>query len=108
MTNSNKTSLLRVIDTPNTPVPEVQLLSNGRYNVMVTNAGGGYSRRGNIAVTRWSDDATCDHCGAFCYIREVTSGHLWSTTYQPTLQCIDTYEAAFTTGRVIFRRRDHD
>ncbi len=26
---------------PTTPIPEVQLLSNGRYHVMVTNAGGG-------------------------------------------------------------------
>jgi cyclic beta-1,2-glucan synthetase len=33
--------------------PEVQLLSNGRYHVMVTNAGGGYSRWRDLAVTRW-------------------------------------------------------
>ena len=35
---------VRVFTSPNTPIPEVQLLSNGRYHVMVTNAGGGYSR----------------------------------------------------------------
>ncbi len=32
---------VRVFEHPDTPVPEVQLLSNGRYHVMVTNAGGG-------------------------------------------------------------------
>ena len=40
-----------------TPVPEVQLLSNGRYHVMVTNAGGGSSRWNDLAVTRWREDA---------------------------------------------------
>jgi len=44
---------VRVLASPDTPVPEVQLLSNGRYHVMVTNAGGGYSRWKDLAVTRW-------------------------------------------------------
>ena len=30
---------VRVFNSPDTPVPEVQLLSNGRYHVMITNAG---------------------------------------------------------------------
>ena len=30
---------IRVLKNPNTLIPEVQLLSNGRYNVMITNAG---------------------------------------------------------------------
>ncbi|MBE0606635.1 MAG: cyclic beta 1-2 glucan synthetase, partial [Deltaproteobacteria bacterium] len=42
---------VRSFGTPDTPVPEVQLLSNGRYHVMITNAGGGYSRWKDIAVT---------------------------------------------------------
>ncbi|MBM2855142.1 MAG: Cyclic beta 1-2 glucan synthetase, partial [Steroidobacteraceae bacterium] len=47
---------VRVISSPGTPIPEVQLLSNGRYHVMVTNAGGGYSRWKDLAVTRWRED----------------------------------------------------
>ena len=89
-------------------MPEVQLLSNGRYHVMVTSSGGGYSRWKDLAVTRWRDDATCDNWGAFCYVRDVGSGHLWSTTLQPTLQHADAYEAAFATGLAAFRRRDRD
>jgi cyclic beta-1,2-glucan synthetase len=104
---SNQKSLSRMIDSSDTPVPEVQLLSNGRYHVMVTNAGSGYSRWGNLVVTRWSDDATCDNWGAFCYVRDGASGEVWSTGYQPTLQRSDTYEATFATGRAAFRRRDH-
>ena len=108
MTASNQEAPVRIIDNPDTPVPEVQLLSNGRYHVMLTSAGGGYSRWKNLAITRWLDDATCDNWGAFCYIRDVANGHLWSTTFQPSLQRADTFEAVFATGRVAFRRRDHD
>jgi cyclic beta-1,2-glucan synthetase len=62
---------LRVIRTPDTPAPEVQLLSNGRYHVMITQAGGGMSRWKDLAVTRWREDATCDDWGSFCYLRDV-------------------------------------
>src|SRR3972149_5030807 len=65
---------VRVFRSPNTPIPQVQLLSNGRYHVMITNAGGGYSRWKDIAVTRWREDSTCDNWGTFCYIRDVASG----------------------------------
>ena len=44
---------VRAFGSPDTPMPEVHLLSNGRYHVMITNAGGGYSRWKDIAVTRW-------------------------------------------------------
>jgi cellobiose phosphorylase len=97
---------VRFYSTPNTPVPEVQLLSNGRYHVMVTNAGGGYSRWRAMAVTRWREDTTCDNWGAFCYIRDVASGVYWSTAYQPVHKASNQYEAIFSEGRAEFRRRD--
>ncbi|CAA6604718.1 putative glycosyltransferase 36 [Rhodospirillaceae bacterium LM-1] len=97
---------IRVFDSPDTLVPEVQLLSNGRYQVMVTCAGGGYSRWKDLAVTRWREDGTCDNWGSFCYIRDLASGVFWSTGYQPTLKYPATYETIFSEGRAEFRRRD--
>jgi cellobiose phosphorylase len=97
---------IRVLDGPDTPVPEVQLLSNGRYHVMVTNAGGGYSRWKDLAVTRWREDTTRDPWGTFCYLRDIDSGTHWSTAHQPTLQRGDSYEAIFSEGRAEFRRRE--
>jgi len=91
-----------------TPAPEVQLLSNGRYHVMVSNAGGGYSRWKDLAVTRWREDSTCDNWGTFIYLRDVASGDFWSCTHQPTLSRADSYEAIFSEGRAEYRRRDHD
>ncbi|MGA9031358.1 MAG: glucoamylase family protein [Sulfuricaulis sp.] len=99
---------IRVFSSPDTPIPQVQLLSNGRYHVMVTNAGGGYSQWKNLAVTRWREDATCDNWGTFCYLRDVASGEFWSTAHQPTLKRAENYAAIFSEGRAEFRRRDHD
>src|SRR6202171_2205102 len=99
---------MRILTTPDTPIPEVQLLSNGRYHVMVTNAGGGSSRWKDLSVTRWREDSTCDNWGSFCYLREVTIGEFWSTAHQPTLKPSKRYEVIFSEGRVEFRRRDYD
>ncbi|MBP9926129.1 MAG: cyclic beta 1-2 glucan synthetase [Cyclobacteriaceae bacterium] len=92
----------REIDTPNTLIPEVQLLSNGRYHVMVTNAGGGYSRWKDLAVTRWREDGTRDNWGAFCYIRDIEDNTYWSNTHQPTLNKEEKYEVVFSIGRADF------
>ncbi|OYY95982.1 MAG: cyclic beta 1-2 glucan synthetase [Hydrogenophilales bacterium 28-61-23] len=97
---------IRVLVNPDTPLPEVQLLSNGRYHVMVTQAGGGYSRWNDLAVTRWREDGTRDPWGTFCYLRDVESGTVWSTAHHPTLRRADHYEAIFSEGRAEFRRRD--
>lgn len=99
---------VRLFRSPSTPIPEVQLLSNGRYHVMMTNSGGGYSRWKDIAVTRFREDSTCDNWGSFCYIRDVASGQFWSAAHQPTLKATLTYEAIFSEERVEFRRKDND
>ncbi|MEB0032163.1 hypothetical protein QN372_15500 [Undibacterium sp. RTI2.1] len=99
---------LRIFDCPHARSPEVQLLSNGSYHVMITSAGGGSSNWKNLSLTRWTDDAVCDNWGSFCYLRDTSSGDTWSTAYQPTLQDPDFYEAIFSDGHAIFRRRDHD
>ncbi len=99
---------MRMLSNANTPIPEVQLLSNGRYHVMVTNSGGGSSRWKDLAVTRWREDSTCDNWGNFCYLRDMASGEFWSTTHQPTLKEAKRYGVLFSEGRVEFRRRDLD
>ncbi|MBS0262857.1 MAG: cyclic beta 1-2 glucan synthetase, partial [Planctomycetes bacterium] len=98
--------LMRVMTDPGGSAPEVNLLSNGRYHVVITSAGGGYSRWRDLAVTRWREDATRDCWGSFCYLRDVEHGNLWSAAWQPTLKPGHRYEAIFTQARAEFRRRD--
>ena len=97
---------VRVFQSPNTSVPEVQLLSNGKYHVMVSNAGGGYSRWKDMAVTRWREDTTRDQWGTFCYIRDVATGRFWSSAHQPTVKRLESYEAIFSEAKVEFRCRE--
>ncbi|HRB00836.1 MAG TPA: glucoamylase family protein [Ignavibacteria bacterium] len=93
----------RIFNTPDTPLPEVQLLSNGRYNVLVSNSGSGYSFWKELAVTRWREDGTCDNWGSFCYIRDLKNNKFWSNSYQPTLRKGEKYEAVFSQDRVDIR-----
>ncbi|HWQ67229.1 MAG TPA: glucoamylase family protein [Methanospirillum sp.] len=99
-------SHMRVFHTTTTPRPEVHLLSNSRYHVMVNNSGSGYSRWNDLAVTRWREDPTTDKSGIFCYIRDLASGDFWSNGYQPTRKKPDTYQTTFMQARAEFQRRD--
>lgn len=96
----------RTVARPDAAPQEVQLLSNGRYHVMVTAGGGGYSVWRDLAVTRWREDPTVDDRGHFCYVRDLDDGAVWSNTWQPTLARPEHYEAVFSEARAEFRRRD--
>ena len=99
---------MRITSQHTPPVPETQLLSNGRYHVMVSSAGGSYSRWNNLAVTRWREDSTRDNWGQFCYVQDVEDGAVWSTTYQPTQAEPKRLEVIFSEGRAEFRRSDNE
>ncbi len=88
------------------PTPATQLLSNGRYTTMLTAAGSGYSRWGNLAITRWRDDATCDDHGSYVFLRDVRSGAVWSAGYQPSGIEPDEYSATFHEDRAEIIRHD--
>ncbi len=62
--------------------PVTHILSNSRYAVMVTVAGGGYSRWKDIAISRWSEDSTCDDWRSFLRLRDMRSGKIWSAGFQ--------------------------
>ena len=107
-TNAEAISTPRRISSPHSFNPATQLLSNGRYSVMLTAAGSGYSRCGGQAVTRWKGDATCDPWGSYVFLRDLRTGHIWSAGHQPTLVEAKTYEAAFSEGHAEICRRDGD
>ncbi|MBE3063478.1 MAG: glycosyl transferase, partial [Spirochaetes bacterium] len=94
-------------DSAHTSKPKTQLLGNGRYSLMVTNSGGGYSQWGDFEITRWRSDRTRDPWGHCCYIHEPDSKRLWSTTYHPTDGKVETYSASFALDRAVFRRIDN-
>jgi cyclic beta-1,2-glucan synthetase len=96
----------RRLKTPHGPSPAIQMLSNGRYSVMVTAAGSGYSRCEDVSVTRWREDATCDDWGSYVFLRDVDSGTVWSAGFQPSGIEPDDYEVVFNEDRAQWTRRD--
>src|SRR2546430_536836 len=86
--------------------PRTHLLSNGRYVVMVTAAGSGYSRWRGLAITRWREDVTRDVGGTYVFLRDVGSGESWSAGYQPSGVEPDSYHVAFSEDRAEITRRD--
>jgi len=97
---------VRRVPSPTSAVPSAHLLSNGRYAVMITAAGSGYSLWQNLAVTRWREDVTRDAWGSYIYLRDVASGQVWSAGYQPTAVAPDHYEAVFVEDRARITRTD--
>ncbi|MFL9828683.1 GH36-type glycosyl hydrolase domain-containing protein [Rhodoplanes sp. SY1] len=85
--------------------PITHLLSNGRYSVMLTAAGSGYSRWRDIAVTRWREDATLDDWGSYIVLRDVRSGRVWSPGAQPIGTAGDS-DVVFGEDHAAFVRHD--
>ena len=85
--------------------PRAQLLSNGSYSVMITDAGSGYSRWRDLAITRWRADPTCDADGAFIFLRDVVAGDVWSVGAQPIGIASDDYAITVSEDRVEIIRR---
>src|SRR4030067_2168826 len=70
--------VLRRFSSPHDTTPRTHLLSNGRYAVMVTAAGSGYSRWGDIAVTRWGEGGPGDSGGPHPFLGDIGAGTCWS------------------------------
>jgi cyclic beta-1,2-glucan synthetase len=85
--------------------PEVNILSNGRYQLMVNNSGGGYSRWNNLAVTRWREDAVAGCWGLFIYLRDTDTGEYWSVGNQPITAASKEYKVKFTQAYAEFEQR---
>lgn len=90
------------------PVPQVHFLAQGKYSLMITSAGGGYSQWQDFALTRWQSDTTLDGYGSWIYIQDRETDSLWSVTPQPTGNLsVDNHEVIFSPHKVEFRRWDH-
>ena len=98
--------VLRRFTSPHDAMPRTHLLSNGRYAVMVTAAGSGYSRWRDVAVTRWREDVTRDSWGSYLFLRDMHTGVVWSAGHQPSGTEADSYEVAYAEDHAEFSRRD--
>jgi cyclic beta-1,2-glucan glucanotransferase len=93
---------------PVAPHTKVHCLSNGKYSLLISAAGSGFSRWEDMELTRWRDDPTLDDRGSWIYVEDRLNGQLWSVTHQPTMAPPDRSEVNFYPHRVEFERQDGD
>jgi cyclic beta-1,2-glucan synthetase len=119
-------SISRDFDEGSLHTSRLQILSNGKYSVMINTMGTGYSKLENQALSRWKEDALNDNWGNFIYIKQLekkssdqrknqNQGQLqnqgqkvWSSTYKPFLREPTAYKVTLTEAKVDFKRADGD
>ncbi|MBN2355730.1 glycosyl transferase family 36 [candidate division KSB1 bacterium] len=75
-----------IIVRPDTPKPWINVISNGDYGLIISQAGGGFSWRSHSnfnRLTRWHQDLIQDHWGKFIYLLDRANRTIWSAAYQP-------------------------
>ncbi|HSB66954.1 MAG TPA: glucoamylase family protein, partial [Anaerolineales bacterium] len=99
-----------------TAIPQVNLLSNGDYGVLISNMGGGYSTWRDIDLTRWQADGVLDPWGTWIYIQDInltqgeeaTAGKLWSTGVQPIPGNAANMQVTFFAHMAVFHRTENN
>ena len=83
-------------------------LSNGRYQVRLSEVGSGGVTWNGLALTRWRDDPVMDDLGSILYLRDLETGAFWSVGYQPTRAPAEVYRWQVATDRLTLERVSHD
>lgn len=95
----------RYVNSTSPRIPVACYLSNNRYSLMITSDGDGFSSYMNIMVHRFRSDPYAD-TGNYIYIKDKSTGRLWSATYHPTRTEPDEYQAVFSPHKAEFKRVD--
>lgn len=100
-----------VIRRPDTPRPWVNVISNGKHGMVISQAGGGYSWREHAQlsrITRWNQNLTSDEAGKFVYLRDDRTGAFWSVTPIPAGETLRDYECRHGQGYTVFSGTSND
>lgn len=87
------------------PMPEVGLLSNGEYSVMLNDRGAGFSRFNNVMLNRYRKISS-EPYGQFLFVRNLSTDRLWSNTYAPLDVMPERYKVTFASDKIQFLRVD--
>lgn len=100
-----------IITRADTPMPWINVLTNGDYGLTISQAGSGYSWRTHASlnrITRWDQDLIRDEWGKYLYLRDAETGEFWSPTWQPCGAALEGYRVRHGFGyTVIEGQRDN-
>lgn len=85
--------------------PNMHILSNGSYLVMLTDKGNGYGKLDSTALYRWINDYM-QTSGAFIFVRNINSNEYWSTTFSPVNTEPEAYKVIFSPHKAEYIRRE--
>ena len=97
-----------VVTRADTPMPWINVISNGDYGFTVSQAGSGYSWRTHASlnrITRWEQDLIRDEWGKYLYLRDADSGEFWSPTWQPCGTALEDYRVRHGMGYTVIEGR---
>lgn len=100
-----------IIKTPRTPKPWINIISNGEYGFVISQAGGGFSWLTHSEfnrLNRWHQDLIKDDWGKYFYIKNDETGDVWSPTWMPVKTDLSAYECrtGFGYSQFISRYKD--
>ncbi len=90
-----------IINTPITPKPWINVISNGKYGMTLSQTGSGFSwyiHSGFNRITRWFQDLIKDDWGKYFYIKDNNSNKFWSPAFQPVKSKYDFYKVKHSFG----------
>ncbi|MDD2377898.1 MAG: glucoamylase family protein [Bacilli bacterium] len=88
-------------------LPELSVLSNSRYSVIIDDRGNGYSKYDQIRLNRYRKVTERDY-GQFVYIKDLQTNKVWSNTYAPMNIKPRKYEIVYALDNIKFVRADKD
>ena len=94
----------RIILDPIKALRATNVMSNGHYSVMVTATGSGYSRLGELAITRWQPDPSEDRLGSYIFLRDTATGDWWSATAEPKRAQNERVQTLFSDDKASFTK----
>ena len=93
------------VTNPATPMPWVNVICNGRYGLIISQNGGGFSWMDDAqhnVLTRWEMDLVRDCYGKFLYLADLDSGQVWSAAPAPCGTPHDRYACTHAIGSTTF------
>ena len=86
-------------------MPEVSVLSNKKYCLLMNDRGNSFSRYRTFQLNRYRKVTEQDY-GLFMYIKDIKTNKLWSNTYAPVNEKPDNYEVVFASDSIKYLRTD--
>ena len=88
-------------------IPQLSVLSNKKYTLLINDRGNGFSRYKTIQLNRYRKITEQDY-GTYLYIKDLSNNKIWSNTFAPTNVVPDKYNVVFANDRIKFLRMDNN